>query len=416
VRIVYLNPCGQLGGAETSLLELLRSVQAAAPDWEVCLVLGEEGPLTEEVRKRGVNVMVVPFPPVLARLGDARKGLLATLWSMLKAAVGTARYCHSLSGILKSLRPDIMHTNGFKMHLLGAWTRPRNTPLVWHIHDYVSTRRLTRDLLRLFHKGCTVAVVNSRSVAGDLQNLLPSLKVVPIYNAIDLERFSPAGPKLDLDAQADLPAAAPGTLRVGLVATFARWKGHKLFLETLSRLSPEAPIRGYIIGGPIYQTDGSQWSQQELQYEVERLGLRGRVGFTGFVHDIPAAMRSLDIVVHASTEPEPFGMVIIEAMGCGVPVVASLAGGAAELFTDGENAIGYPPGDGLALAREIERLASHGELRRRLSTAGRQHAERLYHGNRLATELLAVYREARDLPVDARPEPARRSPLTTERG
>ena len=89
------------------------------------------------------------------------------------------------------------------------------------------------------------------------------LRIVPIYNAIDLERFSPAGDRLDLDAKAGLAPPAPGTVRVGLIATFARWKGHKVFLEALARVSPDVPIRGYIIGGPIYQTDGSQWSALE---------------------------------------------------------------------------------------------------------------------------------------------------------
>ena len=90
---------------------------------------------------------------------------------------------------------------------------------------------------------------------------MPGLRIVPIYNAIDLQRFSPAGERMDLDAKAGLPPAAPGTVRVGLIATFAHWKGHKVFLEALARLPEDVPVRGYIIGGPIYQTDGSQWSR-----------------------------------------------------------------------------------------------------------------------------------------------------------
>jgi glycosyltransferase involved in cell wall biosynthesis len=159
-------------------------------------------------------------------------------------------------------------------------------------------------------------------------------------------------------------------------------------------VSPEIPIRGYIIGGPIYQTDGSQWSKAELQQEADRLGLVNRLGFTGFIDDSAPAMRSIDIVVHASTSPEPFGMVIIEAMACGKAVIASQAGGAAELFTDGENAVAHPPGDAAALAKRISWLASDAPLRRRLGEAGRATAERFYDGKRLAAELIAVYSRA----------------------
>jgi len=391
VQIVYLNPCGKLGGAETSLREVLASVRAVEPDWKLCLVLGEDGPLAQIARDLGVHVIVQPFPVELGRLGDAGRGV--GLWPFCKAAWTALSYSRGLSALLRRIRPDIIHTNGFKMHLLGAWTRPARTPLVWHIHDYVSTRRLMSRLLRWFGRSCTVAVANSKSVALDLHSLLPTLRTVTVYNGIDLDRFSPHGPKLDLDAAAGLAPAAPGTIRVGLVATFARWKGHQIFLQALARLSSEIPVRGYIIGGPIYQTGGSQWSLEELQQQANRLGLREKVGFTGFVEEPARAMRSLDIIVHASTEPEPFGMVIIEGMASGKAVIASEAGGAAEIFADGENALGHPPGDPSALAQQIARLANDKELRDRLGRAGRETAERLYGGSRLAAEMLAVYRE-----------------------
>jgi glycosyltransferase involved in cell wall biosynthesis len=392
VRIVYLNPSGKLGGAETSLRELLSSVRAAVPDWKLCLVLGEDGPLAAAARECGVETVLAPFPPALACLGDSQRKPLWVLASLIKAMPGILRYKRNLARILKREQPDIIHTNGLKMHLLGAWARS-GSPLVWHIHDYVSTRQLMSRMLRVFEKDCTLAIVNSKSVARDLGTLMPRLKIVPVYNAIDLKRFSPAGPRLDLDAASGLSPAEPGTLRVGLVATFARWKGHKTFLAALARLSPDLAVRGYIIGGPIYQTEGSQWSVLELQQEADRLGLKNRIGFTGFLHDTPAAMRSLDIVVHASTQPEPFGMVIIEGMASGTAVIVSAAGGAAELFEEGENALSHPPGDAVALARQIERLAESGELRRKLGLAGRETAERLYPGSRMAGEVVALYQE-----------------------
>lgn len=399
MRIAYLNPSGRLGGAETSLRELLASVRAAEPGWELWLLLGEEGPLVSIARDLGVKVVVKPLPPRLARLGDA--GRRTALAGLAGAAAATARYARALSGWLAEIQPDIIHTNGLKMHLLGACSRPRRTPLIWHIHDYVGLRPMMRRLLRPFRKSCTAAIVNSKSVASDLEQALPGLRIVPIYNAIDLQRFSPQGNRLDLDTQAGLVPAQPGTVRVGLIGTFARWKGHRVFLEALSRLPDDLPVRGYIIGGPIYQTDGSQWSIEELQREVERLGLAGKVGFTGFLEDSAAAIRSLDVLVHASTQPEPFGMVIIEGMACGKAVIASQGGGAAELFTDGLNALAHAPGDVDGLASQIKRLAGDRQLRAKLGEAGRATVEHHYHGRRLAKELLEVYRASAQTPAHA---------------
>jgi glycosyltransferase involved in cell wall biosynthesis len=194
-----------------------------------------------------------------------------------------------------------------------------------------------------------------------------------------------------------LPPASPDTVRVGLVATFARWKGHHVFLDALARVSPRLPLRAYIVGAPIYATDDSQFSVEELQDAARVRGLNGCVGFCGFIDDVAAALRSLDVVVHASTEPEPFGMVIAEAMACGRAVVGSRAGGAAELLDDGGDALAHEPGDADGLARAIEKLAEDLPLRRRLGTAARRTAEARFDRRRLAETLVPLYRTLRSV-------------------
>jgi glycosyltransferase involved in cell wall biosynthesis len=94
-------------------------------------------------------------------------------------------------------------------------------------------------------------------------------------------------------------------------------------------------------------------------------------------------------------------MVIIEGIACGKAVIASQAGGASELFVDGENALGHAPGDAAMLARQIKRLAEDPDLRLQLGQAGRVTAERLYHRKRLATELLALYQNIHRDPAEA---------------
>ncbi|HEV3332045.1 MAG TPA: glycosyltransferase family 4 protein [Bryobacteraceae bacterium] len=400
MRVLYLNPCGQMGGAETSLLEILRSMRAAVPDWDLRLVLGEDGPLAGRAREQGVRVSVVQFPRALARAGDVSPRGLRALMSLAASAGGAVLYGSKLAAAIGRIAPDVIHTNGLKMHVLGAWSGPKGTPVVWHIHDYVGSRRLMGRLLRRFSKRCAAAIVNSHSVEADLNALMPGIKKTVIYNAIDVEKFSPAGERMDLDRACGLPTPPAGTIRVGLVGTFARWKGHKVFLQALAQLRCRVPVRGYVVGGPIYQTSGSQWTLEELKREVEQLGLTGRVGFTGILDNPAAAIRSLDIVVHASTQPEPFGMVIVEAMGCGKPVIVSQAGGALELIEDGRTALGHPPGDAPALAFAIERLAVDEPLRARLGAAGRAEAVKRFDGSRLARELTGLYLACRDVSGD----------------
>jgi glycosyltransferase involved in cell wall biosynthesis len=240
-----------------------------------------------------------------------------------------------------------------------------------------------------------VVVANSESVADDARAVLGRrVSVVPVLNGVDLKMFSPCGARLDLDALGGVSAARAGVLRVGLVATFARWKGHTTFLDAVARLPRDLDVRAYIVGGAVYQTEGSQFSLEELRSYATRAGIADRVVFTGFVQHSDAALRSLDIVVHASTQPEPFGLVIAEGMACGRAVIASGAGGARELFTSGVDALAHAPGDAEGLAQRIIELARDPDLRLRFGQAGRATAERRFDRTRLAGELVPIYATA----------------------
>ncbi len=399
MKILFLSSTGQTGGAEVALLDLLAGLRALRPQWTLALIVASDGPLVARARALGVAVRVLAFPPRLARLGDWAGGRSA--WARVRLAVRVAPaaasawlYRQRLRRVMQQEAPDVVHTNGLKMHVLGAWAQPARARVLWHLHDYAGRRPLAARLLRRYASRCAVVVANSRSVAGDAARLCgPAVPVRSIWNAVDLDRFTPDGPALDLDRLSGLPPAGPGTVRIGLVATFARWKGHRTFLAALAALRPDANVRGYVIGGAVYETEGSQASIDELRAQASALGLDGRVGFTGFVSDPAAAMRALDVVVHASTDPEPFGLVIAEGMACGRAVVTSGAGGAGEIVTAGHDALTHVPGDARGLSAVLAELVDDAALRQRLGTAGRATAGRAFTRERMSGEFATVYEE-----------------------
>jgi glycosyltransferase involved in cell wall biosynthesis len=386
-----------MGGAELCLMDMLVSVRAAHPDWPLSLVLGEDGPLAEQAKAAGVRVIVAPFPRALARLGDSGKSALGALWRSLKAAASTVHYAVQMRRTMAGLQPGVIHSNGFKMHVIGAWAQPRNAPVIWHVHDYVSTRPLMKRLLQLHAARCAAVIANSESVAADVRSVCgPEPETVRIYNAVDLKRYSPGGGNsqggaVDLDALAGLERPTEPAIRIGLVATLAHWKGHAVFLRALAQLPQDLPYRAYVVGGAIYQTENSQRTLEELRELAAQLGIASKTFFTGYVADSAGAIRALDIVVHASTQPEPFGRVIAEGMACGRAVICSAAGGAAELIADGQDALAHSPGDEAGLAARMLELILDPELRGRLGRAGRITAERRFDTSRLAEELVAVY-------------------------
>src|SRR5437762_225950 len=324
LRIAFLSVSAEMGGSEVSLLELLRGIRRAEPAWALDLIVPREGALGVRAIAAGVAVHVLPLPERLARLGENADpasnavAIAARGGSMLLAAGGAGLYCRRLRRLLEALGPDVVHTNGFKVHVLGARAAPRGTPVVWHLHEYVGARPISRALLRRYVFRAAAIVANSCSVAADVTaSIEPGAPVTTIYNAVDANVFTPEGPVVDLDELSGLPRAAAGTVRVGLVATFGRWKGHETFLDALRALPHDLPVRGYIIGDALYETAGSQHTRADFEQRVAALGLTGRVGLTGFIDHAPDAMRALDVVVHASTQPEPFGLVIAEGMASG---------------------------------------------------------------------------------------------------
>jgi glycosyltransferase involved in cell wall biosynthesis len=401
MRLLFLSTSGQLGGAEAVLLDMLASLRRAEPAWPLHLISVAPGPLIGRAAALGVDSRVVALPPALARLGEAGvasgevdAGVLVSRLAPAWSAIRT--YVPALGAAVSTIQPDVIHSNGLKMHLLAARAVAGPGPaIVWHLHDYLGTRPATAALLRWHRSRCAAVVANSASVAADARAVLGgTITVHAVLNAIDLARFAPFGERADLDALSGLTPAPDGTLRVGLLATFARWKGHEVFLDAIARLPRDLPVRGYIIGGDVYQTDGSQYRMEELQQAAARRGAGGRIGFTGFVDRPEVALRALDVVVHASTAPEPFGLAIVEAMACGRAVVASAAGGAAEVITPGVDALVHRPGDARGLADQLATLLSDATLRARLGAAARDTTERRFDRARLAGDLLPIYRAA----------------------
>jgi glycosyltransferase involved in cell wall biosynthesis len=402
MRILFLNPVGLFGGAERSLLDIIASLAAARPDWEMRLVAGSDGPLIRRARAMNIAATVLPMPPLLAQVGDsAARGSsgaigarLSIAANLLTAVLATNRYTRTLAREIEGIAPTLIYTNGFKMHVIGTWAARGKAPVVWHIHDYVGARLVMSRLMRRQASRCAAAITNSDSVRGDLSRVCGDrVAATTVYNAVDLDHFAQTGPAADLDALAGMSAAPSGTVRVGLVATMARWKGHQVFLRAIAELPARtrARMRAYVIGGAIYPTRGSQLSADELRASAKQLGISDCVGFTGFVDDVASAIRALDIVVHASTEPEPFGLAIIEAMACGKPIIASAAGGASEIVQLCGGALLHPPGDSAALSVCIGQLVRSPSERRDLGATGRAAAEKSFGRTRLAEQLIPIF-------------------------
>jgi glycosyltransferase involved in cell wall biosynthesis len=404
MRLTFLSPVGVVGGAERVLLEAIRGAREHLEGARLELVLFADGPLRSEAERLGAAVTVVPLPASLARLGgsDLRNNgnpraltRLAFWWAALGEAAGAVGFVRRLQAALRRSAPHLIHSNGLKAHPFAALARPRGVPVLWHLHDFLSHRPEIVGLLRRLADCAAAGLAVSDAVRRDAEAALPGLPVSLVRNAVDTDHFGPAKRDgAELDRLAGLAPEASGVVRVGLVATYANWKGHDVFLDALAQLPAIGPpIRGYIVGGPIYVTAGSQFTRDEVERRAAVNGLAGRVGFIPFQPDPADVYRMLDIVVHASVRPEPFGLTIAEAMSCGKAVVVAAAGGAQELYTPDHDGVGHAPGDTTGLASGIARLATDPALRARLGANARRTAVERFSRERFGREMGAIYQE-----------------------
>jgi glycosyltransferase involved in cell wall biosynthesis len=419
LRLVFMNPVGELGGGERNLLDIITIMHESLPEAKLHLVCFADGPFCDAVRELGVPVTILPLPEQLASIGDsALKGAgtmaLTRLFvtRFLSSLQDMLAYSSELQKVLADLKPSIIHTNGIKCHLMPSIVHYPNAPVLWQMQDFVGTRPVVNRALRWASKFAHGTISISEAVAKDISAAAPRLPTTVVYSAIDTDYFSPSADRpYDLDALAGLPPPPPGTLRVALVAAYARWKGQDVFLDAAAKVimaHPDAPVRFFIVGGPIYKTVGSQFTIEELKARARELKIDDQVGFVPFQQDVAQVYRSLDIFVHASKQPEPFGRTIVEAMATAKPVIVSRAGGAAELFTHGHDAMGVTPNDSSALAETIMRLLRNPELRTTLAHNARRTAIERFSRERMIPEFHHLYEQTLESYTSSHP---RRDPL-----
>lgn len=374
LQVVYLDHCARLSGAELALLRLLPALRSEV---DPHVILAEGGPLVARLRTAGISCEVLPMAEAARGLPRAR---MASMRPPVAGLVHTARYTAVLAGRLRRLRPDLVHTNSLKAGIYGCVAaRLAGVPAVWHVReriadDYLppSAVRLVRTLVRRLPRA---VVANSR---GTMANVSPPQRATAVI----------ASPVDVHGVERSRPAGSP--VRVGMVGRLAPLKGQHLFLQAFARAFPQGEEQAVIVGSALF---GEEGYEEELRSQVAALGLEDRVELAGFREDIAEELASMDVLVHASLIPEAFGQVVVEGMAAGLAVVATAAGGPAEVIVDGRDGLLYPMGDVDALAATLRRVAADGDLRARLGLLARRRALEFSPGA-IAPQMVALYEAA----------------------
>jgi glycosyltransferase involved in cell wall biosynthesis len=354
-RVVYVDHVARLSGGEIALLRLLPHLVGVRPH----VILGEDGPLALRLQQAGVSVEVLPLDPAARdlRRDSARAGAVP-----LRTALQTLRYTLRLARRLRRISPDVVHTNSLKAGVYGTLAaRLAGVPVVWHLRDRIAEDYLPASAvraLRLLVPRLANGVVANSQATLDTLGATRRAWVIP-----DSVGIAPEPPEDD--------RRPPDAATFGMLGRIAPWKGQDLFLRAFAAAFPGGAERAVIIGTPMF---GEEDYERGLHRLAAELGLSERVEFRGFREDVWGELAALDVLVHASVIPEPFGQVVLEGMAAGLPVLAPDEGGPAEVIDDGRTGMLYALGEQDALAAGMRALAHDAELRRRLGAAARQAA------------------------------------------
>jgi len=184
-------------------------------------------------------------------------------------------------------------------------------------------------------------------------------KIKVIYNGLDFSTLQPRSTRSEVRQRIGLPESA---MVVGTVARLHPVKGHQVLLEAASSLEAAYPDLYFLLVG-----DGPL--RAEIEQQISELGLRDRVLLTGFYPEVADIYPALDLFCLPSLM-EGMGLVLLEAMHFGLPVVASRVGGIPELVTDGETGLLVPAGDSKALSIALQKLLGDTDLRQNLGQRG----------------------------------------------
>ncbi len=364
--ILYPHSSDELYGSDMVLLHLVQRLNRAVFRPYVLLPtdLPYEGKLSRSLSQAGVAHESLAMPVLRRRYFSLRGGP--------RFANALIRGADNVMAVARRENVALIHSNTSAVWG-GALAASRlHLPHIWHVHELITEPALVRRLIAwMINRYSTRVVAISEAVAAHLLADSPALagRISVIYDAVDAERFSPS---VDGAALRSAWGAVPQDVLVGVVGRISAWKGQAFFLKAFARALRSQPTLKAVIVGDV--APGETWRKEELRSLAAELGVAQRIVWAGYHDNAPTVMAALDILALPSIRPEPFGMVVIEAMASGKPVIATAHGGPLESVVDGETGLLVSPADPEEMGAALVRLSDDRRLRAEMGANGRRRA------------------------------------------
>jgi glycosyltransferase involved in cell wall biosynthesis len=347
-RVAIVSASAVPGGAERALTGLVRHLPAVGV--EPFVILLQSGAFEEWLAEVGC-------PTVILRAGRTRQ---------IHRTIGAVA---QIRRVAVERGADVVLSSQSKSHVYGGTAALlARLPAVWWQHAIPRRGRIEFVAGRV---PAAAVVCGSRAAEKAQHRLTPRRTIVRIPPGVDVSALAARRGSGTVIRRS---LGWEGRRIVGIVGRLEPSKGQRTFLQAASLLARGRPdVRFAVIGGAVLGWEGSY--PDDLRRLAAELGLADRVHFAGHQDDVAPWLDAFDVAVHAA-DNEPFGLVLVEAMALGKPLVASASGGPMDIVEDGVSGLLVAPGDAHTLAARVDDLLDDPALASRLGRAGADRAQR----------------------------------------
>jgi len=382
-NILVVHNNNDFYGAEKVLLELLSRLDRSR--FVPIVVLPTDtrhiNRLSPELEKLNIECCFIPLGVLRRKYFKLRK--LPRFSLELLAGV------RQLVRLIRKRNIALVHTNTNTILASPLAARLTGVPHVWSIHELMVEPATVRSALHYMIPRFSTRVVTVSQAVRD-HMLKDAAKFADrftfVRGAIDVEPFLRAEGRARVRAEWGVK---DDEVLIGMAGRVTRWKGQSIFVQAAKLIAARHPQAKFAAVGGVFDTE--KFYMDRFRKEVHDAGLENKLTINDFRADMPDVFSAFDIFVLPSILPEPFGLVVIEAMASGKPVVATAPGGPSETVVDGETGFLVPPSDPTAIARALEELLADPQKRISMGEAGKRRAREVFSLPRYVTEFEALY-------------------------
>ena len=354
-NVLYVHSSSQLWGSDRCLYHMLKLIDRRM--YQPCVILPRKGPLSERIEALDIDIVYPLCMSIVYRFRNPMKCFFYFVKLFIEVIW--------LTILLKRRRIALVHVN--TSSTIGPLIAARlcHVPAICHLREIrISPRIIGRALVTTVNLLASHVISISKAVA-DFANTgwIKPLSSEIIHDGLDSPEYG--GQKTDdrnsvLGPSSSVFCLPPGCKVVSVIGRITFWKGIHVFIDAAKIVLRNLPDTYFLIVGAS-DTKQSAKYQKRLEDDVRKLvvseaepsAVSNHIIFTGFVNDIHEILHRTDVFVLPSVYPEPFGMIVIEAMLAGKPVVATSHGGPIELIEDGKEGFLVEPNDHRQLAEKI---------------------------------------------------------------